>query len=91
MELLERKKENQRLLEEENARLRGKAIKEAGAEGKVTRAQIEETLLNEQLQKEQMEPKGKVHGEDNDQSAQVVVGIHVKLQWGLVAIQACWL
>uniref|UniRef100_A0A665VML1 HMG box domain-containing protein n=1 Tax=Echeneis naucrates TaxID=173247 RepID=A0A665VML1_ECHNA len=46
LELLERKKENQRLLDEENARLKGKAQKEAQS-GKVTRAQIEETLQSE--------------------------------------------
>ncbi|XP_071767857.1 coiled-coil domain-containing protein 124 [Centroberyx gerrardi] len=48
MEALERKKENQRLLDEENARLKGRAIKEAAAGGKMTRAQIEETLRTEQ-------------------------------------------
>ncbi|XP_071342082.1 coiled-coil domain-containing protein 124 [Trachinotus anak] len=61
LELLERKKENQRLLDEENARLRGKAQKEAAAGGKVTRAQIEETLQNEQQQQEQLKPKEKSH------------------------------
>ncbi|XP_041791718.1 coiled-coil domain-containing protein 124 [Chelmon rostratus] len=59
LELLERKKENQRLLDEESARMRGKAQKEAGSGGKVTRAQIEEVLQNEQLQKEQQEHKPK--------------------------------
>ncbi|XP_039984305.1 coiled-coil domain-containing protein 124 [Xiphias gladius] len=59
MELLERKKENQRLLDEENARLKGKSQKEAGAGGKVTRAQIEETLQNEQLQEQQQQLKPK--------------------------------
>ncbi|KAF3690780.1 Coiled-coil domain-containing protein 124 [Channa argus] len=52
LELLERKKENQRLLDEENARLKGKAQKEAASGGKVTRAQIEELLQNEQQQQE---------------------------------------
>lgn len=68
LELLERKKENQRLLDEESARMRGKAQKEAGSGGKVTRAQIEEVLQNEQLQKEQQEhkPKGEVQVEDGD-------------------------
>ncbi|XP_038571516.1 coiled-coil domain-containing protein 124 [Micropterus salmoides] len=63
LELLERKKENQRLLDEESARLRGKSQKEAGSGGKVTRAQIEETLENEQQQhdKEQLKPKEKSH------------------------------
>lgn len=67
LELLERKKENQRLLDEESARLRGKSQKEAGSGGKVTRAQIEETLENEQQQhdKEQLKPKGKVLVEDD--------------------------
>uniref|UniRef100_A0A4W6EXA8 Coiled-coil domain containing 124 n=1 Tax=Lates calcarifer TaxID=8187 RepID=A0A4W6EXA8_LATCA len=57
LELLERKKENQRLLDEENARLKGKAQREAGAGGKVTRAQIEEALQNEQEQQQQLKPK----------------------------------
>ncbi|XP_041863212.1 coiled-coil domain-containing protein 124 [Melanotaenia boesemani] len=61
LELLERKKENQRLLDEENARLKGRAQKEAVAGGKVTRAQIEETLKNEQEQQEQIKPKEKSH------------------------------
>lgn len=61
MEALERKKENQRLLDEENARIKGKAQLEAS--GKVTRAQIKETLQNEQQQQQQqqqLKPKGKV-------------------------------
>ncbi|XP_070817691.1 coiled-coil domain-containing protein 124 [Chaetodon trifascialis] len=63
LELLERKKENQRLLDEESAKLKGKSQKEAASGGKVTRAQIEEVLQNEQLQKEQQElkPKEKSH------------------------------
>lgn len=64
MDLLERKKENQRLLDEENARLKGKAQREAAAAGKVTRAQIEETLQNEQEQQQQQQqfkPKEKSH------------------------------
>lgn len=61
LDLLERKKENQRLLDEENARLKGRAQKEAVAGGKVTRAQIEETLKNEQQQQEQIKPKEKSH------------------------------
>lgn len=63
LELLERKKENQRLLDEESARIKGKSQKEAGSGGKVTRAQIEEVLLNEQLQQQQQEqkPKEKSH------------------------------
>lgn len=63
LELLERKKENQRLLDEESAKIKGKSQKEAGSGGKMTRAQIEEVLLNEQLQQEQQEqkPKEKSH------------------------------
>ncbi|XP_060889824.1 coiled-coil domain-containing protein 124 [Labrus mixtus] len=63
LELLERKKENQRLLDEESARLKGKLLKEAAAGGKLTRAQIEEVLQNEQLQaeQEQQQPKEKSH------------------------------
>lgn len=63
LEALERKKENQRLLDEESARIRGKSQKEAGSGGKVTRAQIEEVLLNEQLQLQQQDqkPKEKTH------------------------------
>lgn len=80
MELLERKKENQRLLDEENARLKGKSQKEAGAGGKVTRAQIEETLQNEQLQEQQqqLKPKGKVQVEEADKC--VMVRMKMKLQ-----------
>lgn len=61
LEALERKKENQRLLEEENAMLKGKSQKEAAAGGKMTRAQIEEVLQNEQLQQEKqyLKPEGK--------------------------------
>lgn len=55
LELLERKKENQRLLDEESARIRGRSQKESTSGGKVTRAQIEEVLQNEQLQQEQQE------------------------------------
>ncbi|XP_041647194.1 coiled-coil domain-containing protein 124 [Cheilinus undulatus] len=63
LELLERKKENQRLLDEENARIKGRSQKEAASGGKVTRAQIEETLLNESLQakQEEQKPKEKTH------------------------------
>lgn len=66
LDLLERKKENQRLLDEENARLKGKSQKEAQLGGKVTRAQIEETLQQEQLlqqqqQQQPLKPKEKSH------------------------------
>uniref|UniRef100_A0A3B3Z0D8 HMG box domain-containing protein n=1 Tax=Poecilia mexicana TaxID=48701 RepID=A0A3B3Z0D8_9TELE len=47
LELLERKKENQRLLDEENARIKGRAQREAAAGGKVTRAQIQDILQND--------------------------------------------
>uniref|UniRef100_A0A3P9NR68 Coiled-coil domain containing 124 n=1 Tax=Poecilia reticulata TaxID=8081 RepID=A0A3P9NR68_POERE len=58
LELLERKKENQRLLDEENARIKGKAQREAAAGGKVTRAQIQDILQNEEQQELEMKPKG---------------------------------
>ncbi|KPP57452.1 hypothetical protein Z043_124823, partial [Scleropages formosus] len=58
LEALERKRENQRLLEEENAKLKGRASKDPMG-GKVTRAQIEETLRNEQKQQQQQEVKEK--------------------------------
>lgn len=63
LEVLERKKENQRLLDEETSRIKGKALKEAQAGGKMTRAQIEETLEKEQqqAQQEQLKPKEKSH------------------------------
>ncbi|XP_010869734.2 coiled-coil domain-containing protein 124 [Esox lucius] len=62
LEALERKKENQRLLEEEAAKIKGKAKEAAAAAavGRVTRAQIEETLRVEQLQ-QQEQPKEKSH------------------------------
>ncbi|XP_022066287.2 coiled-coil domain-containing protein 124 [Acanthochromis polyacanthus] len=63
MELLERKKENQRLLDEENSKMKGKSQKEGSSGGKVTRAQIEETLQNELQQQQQLQltPKEKSH------------------------------
>lgn len=51
MEQLERKKEMQRLLEEEDAKLKGKLPKPL-TPGKITRAQIEETVRKDQQQKE---------------------------------------
>ncbi|XP_043828299.1 coiled-coil domain-containing protein 124 isoform X2 [Dromiciops gliroides] len=51
LEQLERKKELQRLLEEEDSKLKGKSPKPL-TPGKVTRAQIEETLRREQPHKE---------------------------------------
>lgn len=59
LELLERKKENQRLLDEESARIKGKIQKEAGSGGKVTRAEIQEILQNDQQQQQDIKPKGK--------------------------------
>ncbi|KAG8003106.1 hypothetical protein GBF38_007464 [Nibea albiflora] len=59
LEILERKKENQRLLDEESARIRGRSQKETTSGGKVTRAQIEEVLQNEQLQQQQEKVKPK--------------------------------
>ncbi|KAE8632391.1 hypothetical protein XENTR_v10001536 [Xenopus tropicalis] len=50
LEQLERKKESQRLLEEEDSKMKGKPIKPA-APSKVTRAQIEETLHREEEEK----------------------------------------
>ncbi|KAG8454675.1 hypothetical protein GDO86_001048 [Hymenochirus boettgeri] len=49
LEQLERKKESQRLLDEEDANLKGKQLKPSGP-SKVTRAQIEETLQKEEEQ-----------------------------------------
>ncbi|XP_028818915.1 coiled-coil domain-containing protein 124 [Denticeps clupeoides] len=61
LELLERKKETQRLLDEEDSKMKGKTSKEALGR-KVTRAQIEETLRLEQEQKpEEMKEKEKSH------------------------------
>ncbi|NXM95236.1 C124A protein, partial [Sylvia borin] len=51
LEQLERRKELQRLLEEEDSKLKGKTPKQ-GNPGKITRAQIEENVRKEQQQKE---------------------------------------
>ncbi|XP_066500152.1 coiled-coil domain-containing protein 124 [Hoplias malabaricus] len=59
LEVLERKRENQRLLDEESSRIKGKLQKEPS--GKVTRAQIEENLQKEQLEKELPKEKEKTH------------------------------
>lgn len=48
---MERKKELQRLLEEEDSKLKGKSPKQV-TPGKVTRAQIEETIRKDQQQRE---------------------------------------
>lgn len=55
VELLERKKENQRMLDEEDANLKGRPLKAVGS-SKVTRAQIEETLNKEEEQKDLEKP-----------------------------------
>ncbi|CAL9695453.1 unnamed protein product [Knipowitschia caucasica] len=60
LELLERKKENQRLLDEEASKIKGKSPNEDDvATWKVTRAQIEQTLQNEQKQQRQDPPREK--------------------------------
>ncbi|XP_063770481.1 coiled-coil domain-containing protein 124 [Pseudophryne corroboree] len=59
LEQLERKKESQRLLDEEDARLKSKQAK-AAAPTKVTKAQIEETLHKEEEEKVPVE-KPKTH------------------------------
>ncbi|NP_001086949.1 coiled-coil domain-containing protein 124-B [Xenopus laevis] len=59
LELLERKKESQRLLDEEDSKMKGKPTKPA-APSKVTRAQIEETLCKEEKHKDAPE-KPKTH------------------------------
>ncbi|XP_068446046.1 coiled-coil domain-containing protein 124 [Clinocottus analis] len=61
LELLERKKESQRLLDEETSNIKGKSLRETGPGGKVTRAQIEEVLQNEQQQQQELKPKEKSH------------------------------
>ncbi|XP_054458472.1 coiled-coil domain-containing protein 124 [Anoplopoma fimbria] len=61
LELLERKKENQRLLDEETSTIKGRAQREAGPGGKVTRAQIEDVLQNELQQQQELKPKEKSH------------------------------
>lgn len=61
LEQLERKKELQRLLEEEDSKLKGKSPKQA-TPGKVTRAQIEETIRKDQQQKENADTGWWEHG-----------------------------
>ncbi|KAM9329079.1 coiled-coil domain-containing protein 124 [Gastrophryne carolinensis] len=56
LDVLERKKESQRLLEEEDAKLKSKQAKSVPPT-KVTRAQIEETLQKEESQKAVEKPK----------------------------------
>ncbi|XP_053558849.1 coiled-coil domain-containing protein 124 [Bombina bombina] len=59
LELLERKKESQRLLEEEAANIKSKLAKNV-VPSKVTRAQIEDTLRKDEVQKGPVE-KPKTH------------------------------
>ncbi|XP_030640815.1 coiled-coil domain-containing protein 124 [Chanos chanos] len=59
LEALERKKENQRLLDEEDAKIKGKPTKDASGD-KITRAQIEKNLHSEHLPTETKE-KEKTH------------------------------
>ncbi|XP_007943539.1 coiled-coil domain-containing protein 124 [Orycteropus afer afer] len=59
LEQLERKKETQRLLEEEDSKLKGGKVPRAAAPGKVTRAQIEETLRRDLQHREATEPAEK--------------------------------
>ncbi|KAM4810201.1 coiled-coil domain-containing protein 124 isoform 1-T3 [Rhinophrynus dorsalis] len=60
LEQLERKKESQRLLEEEDAKVKGKQPKSA-VPSKVTRAQIEETLRKEEEEQKAPAEKTKTH------------------------------
>lgn len=57
LEQLERKKETQRLLEEEDSKLKGGKAARAAAPGKVTRAQIEDSLRREHRHREGPEPE----------------------------------
>lgn len=86
LELLERKKENQRLLDEESARIKGRSQKEAASGGKMTRAQIEEVLENELQQQQELKPKGKVFVEEK-----CWFRIKMKLKWRSDIIQQHWL
>lgn len=61
LEQLERKKETQRLLEEEDSKLRGGRAPRA-APSKLTRAQIEDSLRREQQHREAPEPGGRWGG-----------------------------
>ncbi|XP_014166705.1 coiled-coil domain-containing protein 124 [Geospiza fortis] len=65
LEQLERRKELQRLLEEEDSKLKGKSPKQ-GNPGKITRAQIEENVRKEQGEGEIREkPPGALPLEEN--------------------------
>lgn len=56
LEQLERKKETQRLLEEEDSKIKSGKVPRVAAPGKVTRAQIEETLRRDHQYKEVPDP-----------------------------------
>lgn len=56
LEQLERKKETQRLLEEEDLKLKGGKAPRVAMPSKVTRAQIEEALHRDHQHKEASEP-----------------------------------
>ncbi|NXL70848.1 CC124 protein, partial [Leptocoma aspasia] len=60
LEQLERRKELQRLLEEEDSKLKGKSPKQ-GNPGKITRAQIEENVRKEQKENTDGGEKEKSH------------------------------
>ncbi|NXQ33792.1 CC124 protein, partial [Alaudala cheleensis] len=60
LEQLERRKELQRLLEEEDSKLKGKSPKQ-GNPGKVTRAQIEENVRREHRENTDAAEKDKSH------------------------------
>uniref|UniRef100_G1PAA5 Coiled-coil domain containing 124 n=1 Tax=Myotis lucifugus TaxID=59463 RepID=G1PAA5_MYOLU len=60
LEQLERKKEAQRLLEEEDSKLKSSKAPRVAVPSKVTRAQIEETLRRDHQHKEAQEPAEKV-------------------------------
>ncbi|OWK49753.1 coiled-coil domain-containing protein 124 [Lonchura striata] len=60
LEQLERRKELQRLLEEEDSKLKGKTSRQGNA-GKITRAQIEENVRKEQRESTEAVEKEKSH------------------------------
>lgn len=61
LEQLERKRETQRLLEEEDLKLKGGKAPRVAVPNKVTRAQIEETLRRDHQNKEAPEPGWRGH------------------------------
>lgn len=58
LEQLERKKETQRLLQEEDSKLKGGKGPREAVPAKVTRAQIQETLRRDHAHKDAPEPGG---------------------------------